>query len=497
MKNNRWTIISFSLLLLLLALHLPFLNSDPDINLGYYRDTFNGEGLSVIQLRNYINHGYLSITECDKLLKLPLFNLVLFLPFQVMGTDVIVGRITVLVLVIILVVLFEWISPVKYIVPVLVPIVLSQYFIFQFSHFVMADMIAIGMILISIAFLARAVTDEKTKRRSIFFASLFCALAYYIKVLYLYSLLLVPFSLLLFMILPGSNIRWRDMFYSIVWMVLFAAIYFTAWYLPNAPAYNYFMKPQLNDMIGDHGSISQLIYKNVRNNLLAPQSRMFIAFSFIAILFGLLQWSKSVDLKFRAMFIASLLWVLLESHKLIYGYLPTRYGVSLFFSIGLLASVVISHFLFSSETNVSKRTIAVLILATFIFVNGFDYYGLYSRRQSSMAEMNDYMKRTIKDPDRVVMGLWAPAITWKSKSHTVPVSWYYDFMNNKNILTGYKPIAIISEPDEADSGGRYMHQDIDLNAISDSVKHFNVGKWNLNLYWINSGKVNWNGMPRN
>jgi hypothetical protein len=86
------------LLLLLVILQVPFLNADPDLFLSHSRDAHSDEGLNTIQLRNYVNHGYLDPWECDNLMKNPLFNLILFLPFTIFGTKLIVARLTVLFL---------------------------------------------------------------------------------------------------------------------------------------------------------------------------------------------------------------------------------------------------------------------------------------------------------------------------------------------------------------------------------------------------------------
>src|SRR5213594_3781477 len=92
-KKYRWSLISFCSLVILFVIHLPFLNADPDSKLGSFHDAFDAEGLSTIQLRNYINLGYLSITEGDKMVKMPLYNLILFLPLKIFGTHIIVARI--------------------------------------------------------------------------------------------------------------------------------------------------------------------------------------------------------------------------------------------------------------------------------------------------------------------------------------------------------------------------------------------------------------------
>src|SRR5438067_9036534 len=97
LNKNRWTLIAICSLVFLIIIQLPFLRADPDIKMCCFRDAFEAEGLTASQLRNYINEGYLSLTESDKLLKLALFNLILFLPLKIFGTHLIVARLTVLI----------------------------------------------------------------------------------------------------------------------------------------------------------------------------------------------------------------------------------------------------------------------------------------------------------------------------------------------------------------------------------------------------------------
>ena len=82
---------------LLLALHLPFLMSDPDpVVSELSRGPWTDEGLNTIQVRNFINHGYLSLSECDNLIKTPFFGFVLVPFYSLPGTDIWVGRAVVL-----------------------------------------------------------------------------------------------------------------------------------------------------------------------------------------------------------------------------------------------------------------------------------------------------------------------------------------------------------------------------------------------------------------
>ncbi|HYV91386.1 MAG TPA: hypothetical protein VE978_06370 [Chitinophagales bacterium] len=486
-KKYQWGLISFFSLVILFLIHLPFLNADPDINLCCYRDAFHMEGITTIQLRNYFNLGYLSFTEGDMLLKQPFFNLTLFFPFKFFGTHLIVARLTVMITFIISMLVFAKISSMVKIIPVLCLTILLQYHIFQYTHFAMPELMAIGMILISIGFLARYVSDEKSRQQSLFFACLFSFLACCMKILYFYILILVPLSLLLFQFSVSAMVPRRHLLNTVLWLVLFSAVYFFAWYLPNASFYNYIMTVQNAMRLEWHHDLLQIIYSNVRYNLLLPQSRIFVLLCLIIFPLGLWEWFKTRDLRFKIIFIAAFLWMVLELHKIIYAYFPPRYQVSIFFSAGLMSCIVIYHFLFSAESNVKKKIVAYILLIAFCLVGATDYCGLYSRKQFAIEDVNEYMKRTVHDPHEAVLGLWAPGLTWESKSRAIPV--WYNFLNDKSTMTIFKPIsAIIVEPQREGGDIEFASQGIDLNAVSDSVKTFTIGHSILKLYWIKQEK---------
>src|SRR5438552_358421 len=120
---------------LLFLLHLPFLNADPDYFLSDSRDAFTDEGLNTSQLRNYINHNYLDLSECDNLVKTPLFNLLLYLPLKLFGTHLFIARLTILLLLIASLIFISCQEYFSRLTILLIATTLIQYYVFQYSHY--------------------------------------------------------------------------------------------------------------------------------------------------------------------------------------------------------------------------------------------------------------------------------------------------------------------------------------------------------------------------
>jgi hypothetical protein len=87
---------SFVVVALVALLHLPFIHADPDSEVSTRsRGAWTDEGLNTVQIRNYVNHGYLSMDECDNLIKTPLFGFGLVPFYKVLGPHIWVGRVLV------------------------------------------------------------------------------------------------------------------------------------------------------------------------------------------------------------------------------------------------------------------------------------------------------------------------------------------------------------------------------------------------------------------
>lgn len=477
-------------ILLVFLLQFPFLKADPDINLSIGRDAFTDEGLNTSQLRNYINHGYLDFSECDNLVKTPLFNLILFLPFMVFGTHLDIARSTVLILI-----LLSWFillslnQSFRKFTPLLLCIVCTEYYVFQYSHFSLSEMVSVTFIIWSVFFLYQFFKSGFHSTGFLFFSSFFLALAYYTKIQFLYIIPLVPLSLIVMRILSRSKNDIpvpgiKSILQSVAWMILFLLVYIVAWYLPNREIIDYVMQDEASNKFADLSSIPKTIAFNIVFVLFGRNSWMFNSLVLISFLVGCVMWIKVKDQTFRFFFSTCTLWVLIELHKLTMTYLPSRYVVSYYFAAGLLSVIVIAKMIFinKSERQVFRfqKYCGVTLLLLFLFTNSISYISLLSSRQYSILEANNYFTNTLNE-DQLAMGPWTPSLTWDSKAICKPV--WLNFMNDKNIF-GKNPNVILSEPDEDDSNQAYSDQGINLTQHADSIHSFTIGHWIINAYWI-------------
>lgn len=134
-----------------------------------------------------------------------------------------------------------------------------------------------------------------------------------------------------------------------------------------------------------------------------------------------------------------------------------------------------------SFTSSQLRYAGIFLLVNFMLLNSIHYCSMYSRRQYNIAFANAYFAQCLAGKDDLVLGPWAPSLTWSSQAISKPV--WRDFMNDKDIF-GQHPRVIISEPDEEESNQAYSTQGIDLTEHADSVRNIAIGRWKIDIYWM-------------
>lgn len=486
LKNSHW--ISIGLLLMLLIMHIPFIEADPDRDISFSRGPFTDEGLNSIQIRNLLDHGYLDLAECDNFLKTPLFNLTLAVPYALFGTNLETGRLAVLLLTLVIIFFMSKAKEMRIIIPFFIIITLLQYQVFQFTHFALAEILSSSLILLSIALYlqARIEPDEKISRRKLAAAVIILSLSYYFKIQFIYIIFL-PLVTILFEKAFG---RWKPLGHGILrtvllWTAIPAFVYLVGWYLPSFTTYNHMMVHQ-SGTFGISGETIDLIEFNLREFFLKGPS-LYLTILFLLMLFlSILLYRNGATRKFKVLLPAALAWNLLELHKILMVYLPTRYQLSLLVSIGFTISLILAE-AFEGKSMLPDmvkkifRYSAVFIVMSVLILQVVSYQKTLSNRTFEIREVNRYLASCSGEEDTVI-GAWAPSFTWKSNSRSFPV--WNGFLNFQDPLNSFHPRAIVSEPDEEDSNQAYLHQSIDLNLISDSVKTFKIGLWDVNIYWV-------------
>ena len=220
------------------CLHLPFINADPDTQVSLRsRGAWTDEGLNTVQVRNFVNHGYLSMDECDNLIKTPYFGFVLVPFYSLFGTHIWIGRLLILTCVLVVLFLFLRKSETRFFGTVLAIVGLLQFHVFHYSHYSLAEMLGVAWILLGIYLLWRS---SQNQHWLLLLASTACfSMAYYTKVTYAYAII-IPFAVRYMQFMSdriherySARPLWKDWGIQALVTVFFASAFYLKWYKPN------------------------------------------------------------------------------------------------------------------------------------------------------------------------------------------------------------------------------------------------------------------------
>jgi len=258
--------------------------------------------------------------------------------------------------------------------------------------------------------------------------------------------------------------------------------YFLAWYLPNKEAYDYMIAHQSGEFTFS-GKIWEYIRFNLDYHFLKGWLQWFVYIFLALLVVGFVMLKHTKSNRYPVMYFSSLVWFLLELHKLMMVYLPTRYQVSLFASMGLLISVVSYELLISppARIRVFARIITIVLLFTMTTINIYNYIDTFRHRTFVIRETNEYLARNLTQND-LVIGAWAPSLTWGTRAKAIPV--WNNFLNYQDPVNKFHPKAVIAETDEQDSEQAWSSQGINLPELSDSTRTVRIGQWEIRIYWM-------------
>jgi hypothetical protein len=452
------------------------------------RGPFTDEGLNTIQIRNWVNQGVLNLSECDNLLKTPMLGFPMTVTYLVFGTSHAVSRMHVLVLVFLALI---WIGLDRKNSRMMVIFMLTTmllYHVFQSSHFSMGEMLAVAAVLLAIHFLARSFDPEfspRSRDKQAVLAAVFLSLSYFIKIQFIYLILLLPAVLLIQWYTGNFFVRKlipRQGFAITATLFFFLIFYLFAWYLPNKEAYDYMMAHQSGEF-----TLSNKIWEYIRFNIdyhfIQGWLKWFCLVFVAMIILGFTILKKTHSKRFPVFFFSSLVWFLLELHKLAMVYLPTRYQVSLLVSMGLMISIVASElFVFEIKKNkVLKRAAVLVVIFILTIINIYNYFDTLNHREYAISDTNKYLALHTGIND-VVLGAWAPSLTWQSRARALPV--WNNFLNYQDPVSTFYPEVVIAETDEKDSEQAWSGAGINLKEMADSSKTVRIGQWDLVIYWL-------------
>lgn len=462
---------------------MPFLDADADYFLSFGRGPLTDEGLYTMQLKNFLNHGVFDMTDVDGLLKTPLFNCILFPVFLVFGSNLIITRLFLTLLVLICFYFFTKQPNNKFSNTFFLITVLLQFHIFHYTHLALSDMLGISFILLG--YRAYAISMETTSKKYLLLSCAFIAASYFTKLIFIYALFIIPFSTFTnFLIAEKGNRQNKfNLFkYSCFYTLVFVLSYFLVWYLPNQHFFNFVLKMQSDySAKKDIHSLWQRFSDNL--NFYRKDSyfglNVYLLYLNICLVSIVIIINKKLHVKkLIPLFIFTIYWLLFEMIKYTNVYLPSRYVIAGIVANLLLLSLVIQSIILSYPE--FKKWIITLACALFLY-NLFFYFQSLNRKQYQLKHINDYFSE-IDFGNKPIMGNWAPSCTWSSKAYTKTLQ--NDYSAGKNLIKIDKPKAIITELDENESNEIFSRQGINLREHADSTRTFKVSYWTLVVYWM-------------
>lgn len=481
--------------LVLLVLHIPFLYADPDIYLSMSRDAHTDEGLNTSQVRNFVNGHGLHPWECDNLVKNPLFNVFLVTPLWAFGTELPVARLTVLVFCLAIMTAILRKKQHRNWALIFSAIVLLQYHIFQYMHFSMAEMCGTFCILASLVWVNDYLLTRQNK--ALIWACIFSLCTWWFKIQFAYWLPALPAILIIDLVYRW--IRGRKLPVLIFRKSLWAAgifiaggiLYYLLWYLPLKAPFTYIILNQTSGRMSDAGIFGVHFMENYRRLFFTPELMPLLYATALCSIAGVIMVFVHKAMKNRILFGLSLLWCLIEVHKLLIMHVPSRYMVSAYMAMGMLCAVIFAEFLalYVLSRSGDKRYrvmeyMALMGIVTGLFLlysHGTQYSALYERREFDIRDMNRFFRENTTQKD-VVVGSWSPCATWGSKCRAVPV--WKEYLNDKNILQTFHPKYIVTERREEESNGAYIADGIRLQEMQREPVTYVIGRTAVVIYKV-------------
>lgn len=465
--------------LLLLVMHLPFLLSDPDPTVTVMsRGPWTDEGLNTSQVRNFVNHGTLDMAECDNLIKTPFFGFVLVPFYALFGTHIVVGRAVVLLSVLLVLWLLLAYRPTRSFAIAFAFLGLMQFHVFHYTHYSLAEMMGVAWILLGI-FLLRLAHAHEQKGWHVA-ASVAFGLAFLSKVTFAYALLL-PFIARYFLFL-SERTKGRDSIHG--WLAdtaiitgvtgFFAATFYFSWYRVHREVFDLVRADQGGGRF-DLSTAWQRVQFNWENFISVEGFAPFAVLLVLA--FIMVVRTAGRGRGDRAMLFGLLAWLLLEGHRLLLVNPPSRYLIPLFAAMLAFTAFGITQWK-GADT---RRGFAILFIIGFSVYNLSHYRDSLKRRAFVTKEVSDYLAaHDLRDG--TVLGVWGTGLAASSGAKVLPV--WNGFMNYEAPIATHRPRVIIAEDTEADSGEAFRSRGIDLHAISDSVRTYDLWRYRVNVFWV-------------
>lgn len=478
-------IFPIAVLVLFFICHFPFLTADPDTHTDIHtRGAWTDEGLYTSQIRNYVIDGHFDLKENSTFIRGPLFNIIQLPFFYIFGNHRIISRLLVLLITFLAPLLFLRIKGLETFTFFVILVNFSQFHIFHFSHYGLAEMLSIDMIFISLFFLLKAQVDKSPFGHRVFYimlASICVFLAYSFKIQFVYAAGIIPLTLFIIAFTAGKEREEAFQLFGValIFSLVFIGVY-AIWYAANKDFYNYVMlRETLARYPADITQYFSAARWNFRTFLWVRELKpLWILLPLAALIIIWERHSRKTDKRSLSLWVFCLVWVILELHKLPMSYMPNRYMLPLFFACGLIIAQALSYlygrgYLFAWT--------AVLIALVFAGLSLPFHYSTYRERTHDLDKINRYLSATSFE-GRYGLGSWATAASWGTDLRTVPV--WKDYFNAHDPVKQFNPAVIITEKDESETDKAFVSQGTNLRAISDSSRTFQVWRYDVVVYWL-------------
>lgn len=475
------------LLLLFIAIQIPFLEADPHKDIApTSRDAFTDEGLNTSQVINRVNHGTWVIDECDNLIKTPLFSAWLFPVYSLFGTSTLVGRLWVLLgCLFLLYIASRQHRLLAWVIGLFVLLSLTEFHLFQYIRFTMAELMACCLTLTGLATIMRYSNDRKSS--PLFAAAVWFWAAVFVKNQFAYVLVLLPIGVACVHLLDTTRSgrkAFQHIALSILFLTLGAALYFIVWYLPTKETYDYVMADQAGGRFMSLQFLNEMRIQ-AQDFLFSPHTKFYSLFLIASSFLFIINWFNSKNLSYRLFSLLSLAWATVELHKFAMWYVPARYLSPLLFVWGIFACTQLAWSLKNAmDYGFFSKTVGIAALAIGLIALGMNIrfvHILFSERSFAIHETNKKLN-AISFGNRPVIGPWAPSLARETGARVIPV--WSGYFNDTHILETLNPKVIISEVDEGDSGQAFQKAGIRLDEIADSSSQVQIGRFDLVIYYL-------------
>lgn len=479
---KSWSI--FLLLVFYAVLHLPFLMSDPDKQVDLHtRGAWTDEGLYAAQARNFLNYGEFGIEENTTFIRGPLFDVIRIPYFWLLGQSLWAARLFTILGVMLPFLFFA--RSRQYILFGLFLLIpgLLHFRLFHFSHYAMAEMLAVSAVFIGFLYYADYI--KSGNRKYLMLASLLISIAWGLKIQFLYLMVLIPLVTLIWHLMSlvknDNSVRnlLKETSYATIYAMAFFLVYILVWYLPNRRFYNQIMFEQTQSRFDDWEILYRTLDFNFSGIVTDPKNIILVAGLVIAIIFLVKSMEKqSFRFQNKLIIVFGAVWVVLELHKLGMNYLPQRYLLSLYAAVAFFSGSVLYQLF--SWTKLFRILLTAFLIVAFS-VNGFYIFQSYQQRTFEIKTLNHYVNNYNWD-GKTIAGVWAPGISWGTKAKVVPV--WKDYNDPEQFFGVQKPVLIVEEPNEGTSEKFFQDNGYDLQQMSDSIKAFKLWRYDVNLYWL-------------